>query len=75
VRRFGQTLFAAAREKAMQHPLVGGQLLSDDAKTMLLLVTFDDFYLFTDEAATTELKETAERISQQVSRGVDCGFV
>lgn len=53
--------FEAACEKAMQHPLVGGQLLSNDTKTMLMLVTFNNYYLFTDEAATTELKETAIR--------------
>src|SRR5690606_37637690 len=29
--------FAAARDKALKHPLVGGQLLSADAKTLLLL--------------------------------------
>ncbi len=58
-------LFVAAKEKAMRHPLVGGQLLSDDAKTMLILVNFDDYFLFSDAAATTELKETAIKAASQ----------
>lgn len=52
--------FEAAREKAMKHPLVAGQLLSDDGRTTLMLITFDDFYLFTDAAATSELRQAAE---------------
>ena len=52
--------FEAARDKAMKHPLVAGQLLSDDGRTTLMLVTFNDFYLFTDAAATSEIRQAAE---------------
>ncbi|MEO8268091.1 MAG: efflux RND transporter permease subunit [Aureliella sp.] len=52
--------FAAAKEKAMKHPLVAGQLLSDDGRTTLMLITFNDFYLFSDAAATSELRRAAE---------------
>jgi predicted RND superfamily exporter protein len=52
--------FAAAREKAMRHPLVGGQLLSQDGRTLLLLVSFDMDYIRSDEQCTSELREVAE---------------
>jgi len=51
--------FEVAREKALDHPLVVGQLLSPDAKTLLLLVTYD-WALVRDEADVTDaLVETA----------------
>ncbi|MEZ6061491.1 MAG: efflux RND transporter permease subunit [Planctomycetaceae bacterium] len=53
--------FAAAQEKAMQHPLVGGQLLSEDGRTTLLLISFDWDFVRTNEQVTVELREAAER--------------
>ncbi len=53
--------FAAAQEKAMKHPLVGGQLLSEDGKTMLLLVTFDMDYIRSNEQCTILLRQAAEK--------------
>ena len=51
--------FEVAREKALEHPLVVGQLLSPDAGTLLLLVTYD-WALVQDEADVTEgVVETA----------------
>ena len=52
--------FAVAKEKAMAHPLVGGQLLSDDGRTLLLLVSLDYRHVFDDAEATTLLRQTAE---------------
>lgn len=52
--------FADAKEKALNHPLVGGQLLSRDAQTLLLLVSFDDYFVMEDADATTRLRERAE---------------
>jgi predicted RND superfamily exporter protein len=57
--------FAATQKKAMQHPLVGGQLVSADGKTMLLLVTFDWDYVRTDEQCTSELRKAAETAAQK----------
>lgn len=54
-----QPRFEAARKKAMAHPLVGGQLLSADGKTTLMMVTLDYDYVFNDAAATTDLKKAA----------------
>ncbi|MDG1896785.1 MAG: efflux RND transporter permease subunit [Fuerstiella sp.] len=52
--------FAAAKEKALQHPLVGGQLLSGDGKTLLLLLGLNYDHVLDDAEATTLLRETAE---------------
>ncbi len=57
--------FAAARERAMNHPLVAGQLLSDDGQTTLMLLNFNDFYLFSDAAATSQIRETAEAAAKE----------
>ena len=52
--------FEVARAKALEHPLVVGQLLSPDAQTLLLLITYD-WPLVQEEADVTEaLVETAK---------------
>ncbi|MEZ6134152.1 MAG: MMPL family transporter [Pirellulaceae bacterium] len=51
--------FADAKKKALQHPLVAGQLLSDDTHTMLLLLGFDYFHLLQDADATTAIRDRA----------------
>lgn len=57
--------FAAAQAKAMKHPLVGGQLLSEDGQTMLLLVTFDFDYIRSNEQCTTQLRAVAEKAATE----------
>lgn len=52
--------FAAARDKAMQHPLVGGQLLSEDGRTLLLLVSFDWDFIRSDADCSEVLKSVAQ---------------
>lgn len=51
--------FQAAREKAMQHPLVKGQLLSNDGKTLLIMIGLNFAHVFDDDDATTLIKQTA----------------
>ncbi len=53
--------FAATQDKAMKHPLVGGQLLSEDGKTQLLLVSFDFDFIRSNEQCTIELRTAAEK--------------
>ncbi|QDU43456.1 multidrug efflux system subunit MdtC [Symmachiella dynata] len=53
--------FEAARKKADAHPLVAGQLLSDDGKTLLLLIKFDWLFVSDDEDCTSRLREEAEK--------------
>lgn len=52
--------FAAARLKALQNPLVGGQLLSEDGQTLLLMVFFDHDLIRSDEQCTDGLRQVAE---------------
>lgn len=59
--RAPDAVFENAREKALEHPLVGGQLLSPDGKTMIMLVFFDWRYVLNNADATTEISKTAER--------------
>ena len=51
--------FEAAREQALEHPLVAGQLLSRDAETMLLMVGIDWLFVTQDSDCTDLLRETA----------------
>ncbi len=51
--------FEAAKERALAHPLIVGQLLSTDAKTMLLMVDIDFLYVNDDLDCTDLLRDTA----------------
>jgi uncharacterized protein len=53
--------FAAARERALSHPLIHGQLLSDDGRTLLLLVNFEWLFVENDDDCTSGLREAAQR--------------
>lgn len=61
--RASQKRLDAAKEKTIQHPLVGGQLLSVDGKTLLLMIKFDWLYVVDDEACTTQLKQVANDVA------------
>lgn len=56
-----QTRFDDAREKAMKHPLVGGQLLSADGRTLIMLVHLDFRHIMENSDATDLLRTTAEQ--------------
>ncbi len=68
-----ESRFAAAKEKALRHPLVGGQLLSDDTQTLLLLVDYNYYHILDDDAATGLLRRTAEETAAQFPQ-VDLTF-
>ena len=51
--------YKAAKQRALEHPLVVGQLLSPDAKTILLMVDFDFMYVMSNEDCTDVLRDTA----------------
>lgn len=65
--------FEAARAQALAHPLVAGQLLSRDARTVLLLVKFDWLFVTSDEDCMSGLREVAERAAAEFS-DVDLSF-
>lgn len=60
--------FAAAREKAMQHPLVKGQLLSPDGRTLIVLVNFNWLYVTEDADCIANLKRAAEEALAEYPR-------
>lgn len=69
-----QRQFAAAREKALEHPLVGGQLLSADGRTLLLLIRLNWLFVDSDADCTTRLQETARQTAARFP-GVSMQFL
>jgi len=57
--------FAASRRRTMAHPLARGQLISEDGKTLLMLVWLDWIHITSDEQATTEILEVARRAAAE----------
>lgn len=57
--------FAAARDKALGNPLVAGQLLSPDGETLLMMLSFDYNFVFSDEQVTSGLKDVAQAAVEQ----------
>ena len=53
--------FQNAKEKALDHPIIGGLFLSDDAKTLLMMVEFDFLFVQTDENCCEDLRIIAEQ--------------
>lgn len=52
-------LFLEARQAVLEHPLARGQLISEDAGTLLMPVEFDWLQVAADDDCTTELLRTA----------------
>ena len=52
--------FADAKQRALAHPLVGGQLLSADGSTAMLLVGLDWLFITSDAQCTSEIREAAQ---------------
>ncbi|MGB7323744.1 MAG: MMPL family transporter [Rubripirellula sp.] len=58
-RNASATRYTDARERALQHPLVAGQLMSRDGKTLLLMVSIDWLFVTQDSDATDRLRDVA----------------
>ena len=54
-----QARFDLAREKALRHPFIHGQLLSSDCKTNLLLISFDRFFIFENRDVIEKVRQIA----------------
>lgn len=72
--RASQKRLDAAKEKTVAHPLVGGQLLSVDGKTLLLMIKFDWLHVTDDDACTIGLKEVARGVAAKYP-GADFSFL
>ena len=68
-----QMRFDNARIRALQNPLVKGQLLSGDARTLLLLVNFDFFFVEQNEDCIGTLRKAAETAAAEAAN-VDMEF-
>ena len=67
--------YAAARQKALDHPFIGGQLLSADGNTTLMMLSIDGLLVQSDEDCTAGVKEIAQQAAEdfpdaQLSFGV-----
>lgn len=51
--------FERTKQRALEHPFIRGQLLSDDARTALLLIDFDFLMIPSDDACISGLREVA----------------
>ncbi len=51
--------FVDAKERALSHPLVGGQLLSRNGRTLLLLINFEWLFVEGDDDVTGRLHDVA----------------
>ncbi|WP_298866821.1 efflux RND transporter permease subunit [uncultured Gimesia sp.] len=63
--RASEKRLVAAKQKTINHPLVGGQLLSVDGRTLLMMVKFDWFKVSDDEECTAGLKQVAEKVAAE----------
>ncbi len=57
--------FAAAKKKAHAHPLVNGQLLSSDGRTLLLMLNFDFLRIEDDNDCSVTIRQVAEQTSDK----------
>ena len=62
-----QARFDNARKKALENPLVKGQMLSADGRTLLLLVKFDYFFVESNEDCIEGLADLAATAAADVS--------
>ncbi|MFK7778935.1 MAG: efflux RND transporter permease subunit [Gimesia sp.] len=73
-KRASEKRLLAAKQKTIDHPLVGGQLLSVDGRTLLLMIKFDWFNLSDDEQCTEGIKQVAQKAVASYP-GVDFSFM
>lgn len=64
-RNITQSRLDAAKARAIQHPVVGGQLLSKDGNTMLLMVSMEWLFVTQDSDCTDLLRDTAAAAAAQ----------
>lgn len=57
--------FEAARQKALRHPFIHGQLLSSDGQTLLMLVRIDSLFVRSDDDCTVRLRQLAKQVADE----------
>lgn len=71
--RASQRRFDSARQTALENPLIAGQLLSADGRTLLFSLEIDWFYVRTNADCTTVLVQTVESVLKSHQLGFDVG--
>ena len=66
--------FVEARERALEHPLVRGQLLSDDGSAMQVPIRLEWLFMSRDDSGGPEIVETARK-SLEASLGDDADSI
>lgn len=59
-----QVKFDKAKQKAIEHPFIVGQLLSEDANTVMLFVNFDFLFIKSDDDCITGLRKIGEKVAE-----------
>ena len=57
--------FENAKQKALNHPIICGQFLSDDARTLLMMVEFDFLFIKSNEDCIERLRSIAETAASE----------
>jgi len=71
--RASQRRFDTAKQMALDNPLIAGQLLSNDGRTMLLSIEVDWFFVRTNADCTTVLVQTVEDVLRSHNLDFDVG--
>ncbi|WP_231739948.1 efflux RND transporter permease subunit [Thalassoglobus polymorphus] len=66
--------FDLAKERALNHPLIGGQFLSEDGKTTLLMLSINWLFVERDEDVMDGLKAVSQNAVEDLP-GVDFSFL
>ncbi|MDM4018584.1 efflux RND transporter permease subunit [Roseiconus lacunae] len=57
--------FARARQRALEHPLIAGQLLSEDGQTLLIFIKLDWLFVEGDQETVETLKSTVTKTADR----------
>jgi uncharacterized protein len=71
--RASQRRFDAARQRALANPMIAGQLLSHDGKTLMLSIQLDWFHVRSDADCTDHLAQTVIDALEQNGVSMDVG--
>ena len=66
-------LYKKAKQKALDNPFITGQMMSEDAKAMVLMFNYDFFMVESDEQCVEGVREIAEDAASNFDVDIDFG--
>ncbi len=66
-------LYAKAKQKALENPFITGQMMSEDAKAMVLMFNYDFFMVESDEQCIAGVRKIAEAAADEFDVAIDFG--